>query len=54
MLSPFIKPSTTCEGSYNHYSRLASIEAAFGLGRLGETHLPGTTVFSRDVFTAAP
>jgi len=26
----------------------------FKLGRLGEAHLPGTTTFGRDIFTAAP
>jgi len=54
LLSPFIKPGTVSEASYNHYSLLASIEGFFGLGRLGETHLPGTTTFGRDIFTAAP
>ena len=43
LLSPFIKPGTVSEQSYNHYSLLASIEEMFKLGRLGETHLPGTT-----------
>ena len=54
LLSPFIKPGTLSEASYNHYSLLASIEEMFKLGRLGETHLPGTTTFGRDIFTAAP
>jgi phosphatidylinositol-3-phosphatase len=54
LLSPFIKPGTVSEQSYNHYSLLASIEEMFKLGRLGETHLAGTTTFGRDIFTAAP
>ena len=54
LLSPFIKPGTVSTSSYNHYSLLASIEDAFGLGRLGEANLPGTTTFGPDVFTAAP
>ena len=54
LLSPFIKPGTVSEQSYNHYSLLASIEETFKLGRLGETHLPGTSTFGRDIFTAAP
>jgi len=54
LLSPFIKPGTVSEQSYNHYSLLASIEEMFKLGRLGEAHLPGTTTFGRDIFTAAP
>jgi hypothetical protein len=33
---------------------LASIEDMFGLHRLGEAKLPGTTTFGRDVFTSAP
>ena len=53
LLSPFIKPGTVSEQSYNHYSLLASIEEMFKLGRLGETHLPGTTTFGRDIFTVA-
>jgi hypothetical protein len=54
LLSPFIKPGTLSEASYNHYSLLASIEDALGLRRLGEANLAGTTTFGRDVFTAAP
>jgi hypothetical protein len=38
----------------DHYSLLASIEDMFGLRRLGEANLPGTTTFGPDVFTAAP
>ncbi len=54
MLSPFIKPGTMSEGSYNHYSLLASIEDTFKVPRLGEANLAGTTTFGRDIFTAAP
>jgi hypothetical protein len=54
LLSPFIKPGTMSEASYNHYSLLASIEDMFRLSRLAEARLPGTTTFARDVFTAAP
>jgi hypothetical protein len=54
LLSPFIKPGTTSEASYNHYSLLASIEDMFGLHRLGEANLAATTTFGRDVFTVAP
>jgi hypothetical protein len=54
LLSPFIKPGTLSQASYNHYSLLASVEEMFGLRRLGETNLPATTIFGRDVFTAAP
>jgi len=54
LLSPFIRPGTVSDASYNHYSLLASIEDFFKLGRLGEAHLPATTTFARDVFTNAP
>lgn len=54
LVSPFIKPGTISTSSYNHYSLLASIEDAFGLGRLGEANLPATTTFGADVYTAAP
>ena len=50
-LSPFIAPGTVASGTYNHYSMLASIEDAFGLGRLGEARLPGTTTFGSDLYT---
>lgn len=53
LVSPFIKAGTLSTSSYNHYSLLASIEDAFGLRRLGEANLPGTTTFGPDVFTAA-
>jgi hypothetical protein len=51
LLSPFIKPGTVSISSYNHYSLLASIEDLFGLHRLGEANLAGTTTFGSDVFT---
>jgi phosphatidylinositol-3-phosphatase len=54
LLSPFIKPGTVSEASYNHYSLLASIEEFFKLPRLADARLPGTTTFGRDIFTAAP
>jgi hypothetical protein len=53
LLSPFIKPGTVSDASYNHYSLLASIEDMLGLRRLGEANLSGTTTLGRDVFTAA-
>jgi phosphatidylinositol-3-phosphatase len=54
LLSPFIKPGTTSEASYNHYSLLASVEDNFGLSRLGEANLPSTTTFGKDIFTTGP
>jgi len=50
-LSPFIAPGGTSNDQYNHYSLLASIEDLFGLPRLAEARLPGTTTFGADVYT---
>jgi hypothetical protein len=50
-ISPFIAPGTLSYSQYNHYSLLASIEDLFGLSRLGEANLPGTTTFGSDIFT---
>jgi hypothetical protein len=51
LLSRFITPGTTSTNMYNHYSLLASIEDLFGLPRLGETNLLGTTTFGSDIYT---
>jgi hypothetical protein len=53
LLSPFIKPGTRTARPYNHYSTLATDEQLFHLARLGEARTV-TTVFGKDVFTAAP
>jgi hypothetical protein len=50
-LSRFIAPGGTSTNQYNHYSLLASIEDLFGLPRLAEARLPGTTTFGSDVYT---
>jgi|SRR5947209_8392579 len=50
-ISPFIAPGGTSSNQYNHYSLLASIEDLFGLPRLAEARLPGTTTFGADVYT---
>jgi hypothetical protein len=50
LVSPFIKPGTTSTTSYNHYSLLASVEAIFGLPRLGDAAEPSITPFGSDVF----
>ena len=53
LLSPFIKGGTVSGTPYNHYSMLASIEDAFGLGRLGyAADVPAT--FGSDIFTHTP
>ncbi|HTU80310.1 MAG TPA: alkaline phosphatase family protein [Solirubrobacteraceae bacterium] len=52
LLSPFIKPGTVSDVSYNHYSALASFESLLGLPRLAyAASVPAT--FGADVFTAA-
>jgi hypothetical protein len=53
LLSPFIKPGTVSNVSYNHYSMLRSIEGYFGLSYLGDAKQKGVTSFGRDVFTRA-
>jgi hypothetical protein len=51
LLSPFIKPGTKSSVPYNHYSSLATVEALFGVAKLGEARTVSST-FGRDVFTA--
>ena len=49
VLSPFVRGGTVSNVPYNHYSLLASIEAIFGLPRLGYAATTSAT-FGRDVF----
>jgi hypothetical protein len=49
LLSQYIKPGTTTQTPYNHYSMLGSVEDLFGLSRIG--YAAGTTAFGSDVFT---
>jgi hypothetical protein len=49
LISPFIKPGTVSDTSYNHYSLLASIEGIFGLSHLGEAQTVPAT-FGSDIF----
>ncbi len=49
-LSPYIAPNTVVSTPYNHYGLLASLEALFGLSRLGfAADVPGS--FGSDVYT---
>lgn len=48
LISPFIRPGTVSQASYNHYSLLASIESYFRVPKLGYAVIPST--FGRDVF----
>jgi phospholipase C len=52
VLSPFVKPGTVSDEPYNHYALLATIEALFGLPRLGYAGEPSLKIFGPDVFSA--
>jgi hypothetical protein len=52
LISPFIKPGTISEASYNHYSLLRSVASLFGVAPLGFAAEPGLHPFGDDVFTA--
>lgn len=52
ILSPLVRPGTTSETVYNHYSLLASIEDAFALPYLGYAATPSLNKFGPDVFNA--
>ena len=51
LLSRFIKPGTTSEVPYNHYSLLRWVEDQFGLEPLGYAAPAGLRTFGADVFT---
>ncbi len=51
LLSKWIKPNSTSNTSYNHYSLLASIEDLMHLPYLGYAGQAGLVHFGRDVFT---
>ena len=53
LLSPFIRPGTSTNTPYNHYSTLRSIEDQFGLEHLGYAGQAGLQSFGQDVFTQA-
>lgn len=52
ILSPFIKPGSTSETVYNHYSLLGSIENLFSLPYLGYAGVPDLNKFGDDVYNA--
>jgi hypothetical protein len=52
LLSPFIKPGTTSEEPYNHFSLLRTIEDLFGLGHLGYAGSPRVSSFESAIFSA--
>jgi hypothetical protein len=45
VLSPFVKPGSSNDTDYNHYSMLRSIEDLFGLDHLGLAGQPGLKTF---------
>jgi hypothetical protein len=51
LLSPFIRPGTTSDQQYNHYSLLRSIEDYFGVAHLGYAAAVDLRPFGSDVFT---
>jgi hypothetical protein len=52
LLSPYVKPGTTSEETFNHFSLLRTIEDLFGLGHLGYAALPKLEAFGAPVFNA--
>ena len=53
LLSPYIRPGTVTQTSYNHYSLLRSFEDLFGLAHLGYAAADGVTPLGADVFTGS-
>jgi phosphatidylinositol-3-phosphatase len=52
LLSPYVKPGTTSEETFNHFSLLRTIEDLFGLAHLGYAALPKVEAFGASVFNA--
>lgn len=50
VLSKYVKPNTTTNTAYNHYSLLASLEDLYHLPHLGYANSPGVTAFGPDVY----
>jgi hypothetical protein len=50
VVSPFVRPGTTSDTPYNHYSFLRTLEDLFGLSPLG--YAARSTAFGADVFNA--
>jgi hypothetical protein len=53
VVSPFVRPGTRSEMTYNHYSLLRTVEDLFGLGHIGYAAQQGLPPFGNDVFTQA-
>ena len=52
LLSPYVKPGTTSQETFNHFSLLRTIEDLFGVGHLGYAALPKVEAFGASVFNA--
>ena len=52
VISPFVRPNTSSDTLYNHYSLLASIEDTFSLPHLGMAGVSGLNHFGTDVYSA--
>jgi len=52
VLSPFVKPGTSSQVVYNHYSLLASIEDTFSLPYIGYAQIAALNKFGVDVYNA--
>lgn len=52
VISPFVRPNTSSDTLYNHYSLLASIEDTFALPHLGMAGVSGLNHFGTDVYSA--
>jgi phosphatidylinositol-3-phosphatase len=52
VISPFVRPGTTTDTPYNHYSFLRTLEDLFGLAPLG--YAGRSTAFGADVFNGGP
>ncbi len=52
LLSPYVKPGTTDQETFNHFSLLRTIEDLFGLSHLGYAAASTVTSFEAPVFSA--
>jgi phosphatidylinositol-3-phosphatase len=52
LLSPYVKPGTTSQETFSHFSLLRTIEDLFGLGHLGYAALPKVEALGAAVFNA--
>jgi hypothetical protein len=52
-ISRWTRPGTSSTYGYNHYALLGSIEAVFGLSKLGYAATPGRRTFGLDVYNSS-